>query len=1379
MTTDDELNRAIAQGQENAQVIALANNHCQHMEFVVTGGYGMAEEMSGLPINMRRIRCVKAHGTIGSFQLRHIATNFYEEHCVGCELRKPSGNLPTLGTMVEDDRQVEAFASARAAEREAELTRERSERSRKRQAMQVTADPAMAGVLRDLDVIDSFPAAEREHINAAMQRLTALVQKVPHSFTDSVVREVLLLARHYAPLLGPIRVLCRRREGWRSAAVDAALDVLRGWGSPDAARILVQFPDVAPSTCFDATRVRSLLGAAYGPDNDDMGFRRARSSTDPAVLQLLLQRARQVLIDELEEMLPGRAQRSQLALPARAATMQARSEAERESDRATAAAAVHQLLMNNDEVGALLVPALLRNSVAEGDQYERFAHAAVQRATALAILTVDNAEQQWWAAGRNASDEDRESLFEVWGHLSELTSAEAGWDSSSPDLTDEERHTLRGRVFDAAMRLSDGQWGHGVAGTAADIVVRLAQSDSKWAATHTDAFLGGFLAALRAAHQSERQVLQTPGEPSDYLAAMERAGRAMVLRSAASRFLDAATHASGAAPRRVVEAILAFLEAAPDDDEGVDLRWRLIPVLGEIGRRSGDEPGVLGLIVPTLYSNLLSSKPQLVERAIQSWGDIAFRHPLPSLFEDLLSVLLDNTYSVVIEALLKTLPRLDLNDDHYAATLHYALRWLRSSKASGPNEDLFRPALACSARLVQSRPGDWLTIERILLGRLRELSGYDLRDLLRLNWSKNARRSTEFARATLAAATDPVLGSPHGARDSDHVLDLLDTGAGLSGLELTELRDAALSFGPERVFRGLEIVEVTWRAARLDDALAIAEALLSSIPITPAFAPQRAAVTRVASALNSEEPLSVSGHKPQLDDATSESSGVAEQVRIRSSLRSLLSNPGSDPGELMSCASVLQDEAKALAVTAQRDTPTAAYIRHFAKLCGVAGHIFLLEAAELEGDSRRAKARRRAILRLAGALRADLIGTYEEDDPLGQPIRKSIARLLDGEGGDEFEFIEGLASMTLPLLFVEGRDAPARFTGGTAVQAKPTPAVAVVMISVDDRLLTGPAVLRPDTVYTVKVDLQIDAWPDWADQLHLGWVGGFVPTEMMLPEMTWQRPASFDGTLSNEGTLLLRFALPAGRPAPPFSVMASWSGEIEGQARRERIDVAGHSEIRLRPFDAARDALTDIDVVDERLHKLYASLFAADYPDEEIQAFCRLFTAVCRSGFRYTWDKKYRRGARVTERQFHDDLYDDLMADPDLGGRVERGSPLALGFLDIRHDRITAELKVERRVAVTHESAPKYMGQATQYASADGRHLSILAILDMSPKERPPGTAENNLFMLIPALHGLNDPYAPSVVAVVVVNGNLPVPSSWSRRKPSALPAKAGRRVGE
>jgi hypothetical protein len=259
-------------------------------------------------------------------------------------------------------------------------------------------------------------------------------------------------------------------------------------------------------------------------------------------------------------------------------------------------------------------------------------------------------------------------------------------------------------------------------------------------------------------------------------------------------------------------------------------------------------------------------------------------------------------------------------------------------------------------------------------------------------------------------------------------------------------------------------------------------------------------------------------------------------------------------------------------------------------------------------------------------------------------------------------------------------------------------------------------------------------------------------------------------TLNATGTLILRFALPAGRPAPPFLVQLRWRGTRDGKPAIQNLDIAGHREIRCRPFDASRDFLTNFPVFDERLLALYEGLHHAGYDENQLQAFCRLFTAICRTGLTMTWNKQYKRGSHVTERKFHDDLYTELQAEPELGGRLERGSPLALGYLDVRHDGITAELKVERKTPVTRESAPKYMGQPTQYAAADGARLSILCILDMSRKTSPVGVPENYLFTLQPALHGLTNPEAPSLVAAIVVNGNLPTPSSWSRRKTPTQP---------
>ena len=41
---------------------------------------------------------------------------------------------------------------------------------------------------------------------------------------------------------------------------------------------------------------------------------------------------------------------------------------------------------------------------------------------------------------------------------------------------------------------------------------------------------------------------------------------------------------------------------------------------------------------------------------------------------------------------------------------------------------------------------------------------------------------------------------------------------------------------------------------------------------------------------------------------------------------------------------------------------------------------------------------------------------------------------------------------------------------------------------------------------------------------------------------------------------------------------------------------------------------------------------------------------------------------------------------------------------------------------------------------------------------------DNYVGWLIPRLHGLDNPCYPSLVAVLIINTNLPVPSTWSRK---------------
>lgn len=220
-----------------------------------------------------------------------------------------------------------------------------------------------------------------------------------------------------------------------------------------------------------------------------------------------------------------------------------------------------------------------------------------------------------------------------------------------------------------------------------------------------------------------------------------------------------------------------------------------------------------------------------------------------------------------------------------------------------------------------------------------------------------------------------------------------------------------------------------------------------------------------------------------------------------------------------------------------------------------------------------------------------------------------------------------------------------------------------------------------------------------------------------------------------------------------------------GGDREEIVEVGGYRHLRLRPFDPSKDALTEHEQTDARLLQMFEALADPAFDSEDARAFCRLFSSCVRAAQAIMFEKAFMRGTRVSEAEFHNELERRLRADPELAGRLSRRDPVAGGFDDLLHDDVIAELKVTNDKPVAVDDCIRYLGQPTQYGVGRGSQLSTLVVLDHSRKQSPPGVIDNYMGWLRPRLHGLVDPRYPSLVGVLIINTNLPLPSDWSRRQ--------------
>jgi hypothetical protein len=117
-----------------------------------------------------------------------------------------------------------------------------------------------------------------------------------------------------------------------------------------------------------------------------------------------------------------------------------------------------------------------------------------------------------------------------------------------------------------------------------------------------------------------------------------------------------------------------------------------------------------------------------------------------------------------------------------------------------------------------------------------------------------------------------------------------------------------------------------------------------------------------------------------------------------------------------------------------------------------------------------------------------------------------------------------------------------------------------------------------------------------------------------------------------------------------------------------------------------------------------------------------------------------------------------------LGEDVREEETLVGGRLDLRYRRIVIELKVEDTTKDREVLRRKYLEQPAQYA-APSIPLGITCILNMTEKIHPPSNIANNITLETPIVHGFENsaPAYPTKIAVVIIDGNLKLPSDYSK----------------
>jgi hypothetical protein len=290
-------------------------------------------------------------------------------------------------------------------------------------------------------------------------------------------------------------------------------------------------------------------------------------------------------------------------------------------------------------------------------------------------------------------------------------------------------------------------------------------------------------------------------------------------------------------------------------------------------------------------------------------------------------------------------------------------------------------------------------------------------------------------------------------------------------------------------------------------------------------------------------------------------------------------------------------------------------------------------------------------------------------------------------------------------------------------------------------------------------------WPENTDYLVLDYVSTLDKEFYKITPLKIDRPES---ALNNEFKIAGHIEFPVGQSVFSEPAIIKVLGTFRSLKNIEinvPATIVGYDQLRVHVSDPANvPMLSKYKSIDSKILEIITDIRQSmrTINDGHLDDFVGALSAVANYLGITLQEATYREGCVIREKDFQVDLLRHMRLM--LGEDVKEAPKQGGGPTDIQYRSVTVELKVERDISDREKLVKRYLAQPTQYSSAGGAQLSILCILDLTEKNHPPANPQNNITLETPLLHGFENsqPLFPTKVAVVIIDGNLRLPSSYS-----------------
>lgn len=385
--------------------------------------------------------------------------------------------------------------------------------------------------------------------------------------------------------------------------------------------------------------------------------------------------------------------------------------------------------------------------------------------------------------------------------------------------------------------------------------------------------------------------------------------------------------------------------------------------------------------------------------------------------------------------------------------------------------------------------------------------------------------------------------------------------------------------------------------------------------------------------------------------------------------------------------------------------------------------------------------------------------------PRALPDRlNEMCQTLSGEGDcDPWRLSALLSALPLPTLYWRKSSRLFPPLESCPISSACNPMVRLITF-LDGNPIASPHILRPNLLYSLEFRVRGINWPDDANHFHLTLSSTCPPEEYSLSDFVLVRPVSSeDGQF--EGKIKGNISFKSGQSSLLEDLVFAVHGAFEtDQGTLKEVPLIGHGELRLKiASESMYPMFSSKRPLDRHLMELISTV-ASQCPavQDEMPELLDLLPSLAQLVAVYAQGAIYKGESNVSESDFQSAVIRDLRFQ--LGQDVQEHPSQAGGITDIRYRGTIVELKVERENGDRAHLAQKYTSQVTQYAGVEARQVSVLLVLDLTPKGKPPGDIRNDIMLTDVETHGGDDLTKgfPSKVFIFVVNGNTKSPSMYS-----------------